>query len=88
MTINSIDAPENINVRLILRLNEYGTYETNKDFKISLKETRPSSVYVFLNDMLNTIYSQQDKWPQVVGTYELYINNNYVRRDDLALSPQ
>ena len=86
LNIKSSEAPEEINVRLILRLNKYGTYETRADFTISLKETLFPSVYLLLNDMLDTVYSQRDMWPQTSGVIELLINDVYIGGSSLTFS--
>ena len=88
LSVNSKDAPEIINARLVLRLNKYGTYEVRAGTSFVLKETRYPFVKLQLNDVLDDIYSQQDTWPQVAGSYELYINNSYIGGGDLTLSNQ
>ena len=83
LSINDKDVPEINDVRLVLRLNNYGTYEMRDG---TIRKTLYPSVNFQLNDMLDVIYSQHNTWPQVTGNYELYINNMYIGKKNLTFT--
>lgn len=86
LSVNGTDVQGTIDVRVVLRLNKYGTYQTQSSFFVSEQASRFVSVYLTINDILDEIYTQQEIWPQAAGSLELYVDGVLMGSSSLTIS--